>query len=145
MARTNKAPDAVGGRLAAAAGALRADAGTHYHTGGTVVQTGAADDVSSVEDVHTVHDGSNGGARTDAGTAVTPTTGRTRTTVAEPGSRQGLQPGWTRATVIVREDVLDVLKDLAYTNRVPLKEVIDDALSAYVDGIDRSALIHRNR
>jgi len=36
-------------------------------------------------------------------------------------SQEGLQENWTRATFIVREDLLEKLKDLAYTIELQLK------------------------
>lgn len=99
-----------------------------------------ADHVSTVtvaDDVHNVSDGPT------INPVEAKPAGRQRKTVAEPGARQGLQPGWTRATMIVREDVLDVLKDFAYTERLTLKEVLDQALTAFADSIDKTKLIHR--
>lgn len=101
-----------------------------------------ADHVSTVtvaDDVHNVIDGPT------INPVEAKPAGRQRKTVAEPGARQGLQPGWTRATMIVRDDLLDVLKDYAYTERRTLKDVVNDALQAYVEGIDRSTLIHRSK
>lgn len=47
-------------------------------------------------------------------------------------SQEGLQENWTRATFIVREDLLEKLKDLAYTNRTTIKEEINGALEEYL-------------
>ena len=63
--------------------------------------------------------------------------------LAGSSARNGLQPGWTRATVIVREDVLNTLRDYAYTERRTLKDVLDEALTAYVEEIDRAELLSR--
>lgn len=56
-------------------------------------------------------------------------------------SQEGLQENWTRATFIVREDLLDKLKDYAYTDRRTLKEVINEMIEDYLkdkDIIERS-------
>ena len=49
-------------------------------------------------------------------------------------TQQGLQDGWTRATFILRKQHLDKLKALAYWERKTIKEVIDEALGAYLKG-----------
>lgn len=49
-------------------------------------------------------------------------------------SQEGLQDGWTRATFILREDHLEKVKALAYWDRKKVKEVIDEALGAYLRG-----------
>lgn len=51
-----------------------------------------------------------------------------------PTVQRGLPTGWTRATFIVREDSLEQLKALAYYQRRPLKEVIEEALARYLRG-----------
>jgi len=53
---------------------------------------------------------------------------------AVKSTKQGLKAGWTRATFIVREDVLEHLKSLAYWERQELKAVVDQALSSYLKG-----------
>ena len=47
-------------------------------------------------------------------------------------SKTGLKDGWTRATFIVKESVLEKAKDLAYWERKKIQEVIDDALCSYI-------------
>lgn len=49
-------------------------------------------------------------------------------------SQEGLQDNWTRATFIVREDLLEKLKALAYTNRSKIKDEINNALEEYLEG-----------
>jgi len=49
-------------------------------------------------------------------------------------SQEGLQDGWTRATFILRKDRLEKVKALAYWDRKKVKEVIDEALGAYLRG-----------
>lgn len=60
--------------------------------------------------------------------------GRPRTINREytKSSQEGLQENWTRATFIVREDLLEKLKDLAYTNRTTIKDEINQALAEYL-------------
>ena len=47
-------------------------------------------------------------------------------------SKTGLKDGWTRATFIVKESVLEKTKDLAYWERKKIQEVINDALCSYI-------------
>jgi hypothetical protein len=49
-------------------------------------------------------------------------------------TQQGLRDGWTRATFILRKRHLEELKELAYWERRTIKEVIDEALRAYLQG-----------
>jgi hypothetical protein len=49
-------------------------------------------------------------------------------------TQRGLQDGWTRATFILRKHHLEKLKALAYWERKTIKEVIDEALAAYLEG-----------
>jgi hypothetical protein len=49
-------------------------------------------------------------------------------------SQKGLRNGWTRATFILRNDYLEKIKALAYWERKRVKEVIDEALEAYLKG-----------
>ena len=49
-------------------------------------------------------------------------------------SQEGLQDGWTRATFILRKDHVEKVKALAYWDRKKVKEVIDEALGAYLRG-----------
>ena len=44
----------------------------------------------------------------------------------------GLTEKWTRATFIVRRDLLNKLKDYAYTERVTLKEALENALHNFL-------------
>lgn len=47
-------------------------------------------------------------------------------------SQDGLREGLTRATFIVPEDTLAEIKEIAYNERRPLKEIIAEALRDYV-------------
>jgi hypothetical protein len=58
---------------------------------------------------------------------------------AVKSTRRGLKAGWTRATFIVREDVLEKFKSLAYWERQDLKDVVDRALSSYLKGKPESS------
>jgi hypothetical protein len=48
-------------------------------------------------------------------------------------SQEGLPENWTRATFIVREDLLDKVKDLAYWDRRQVKEIVNESLEAYIN------------
>ncbi len=47
---------------------------------------------------------------------------------------KGLQDGWTRATFVVRKEYLNKLKAVSYWDRKKMKEVIDEALGAFLKG-----------
>jgi hypothetical protein len=47
---------------------------------------------------------------------------------------KGLQDGWTRATFVLRKDYLKKLKAVSYWERKKMKEVINEALGAYLKG-----------
>lgn len=135
MGRPRKTPDAVGGnksrRLAAAAGGIQTGS-----SGDSVNMDETAPEAETPQPAE-----QPGPISLPAQPAAGP--GRQRSTIAEPGPRQGLQPGWTRATVIVRDDLLTTLKDYAYTHRTTLKDLVNDALAAYVDGLDLTGLLHK--
>ena len=62
--------------------------------------------------------------------------GRPRTIYREyeKTSQEGLQDNFTRATFIVREDLLKKLKDYAYTERKTLKDVVNKMLAEFLEG-----------
>lgn len=62
--------------------------------------------------------------------------GRPRTIYREyeKSSQEGLQDPFTRATFIVREDLLKKLKDYTYTERQSLKDTVNKMLELYLDG-----------
>jgi hypothetical protein len=47
-------------------------------------------------------------------------------------SSKGLPKGWTRATFIVREDLVNKVKRAAYWDRRQIKDLVTDALDAYL-------------
>jgi hypothetical protein len=47
-------------------------------------------------------------------------------------SSKGLPKGWTRATFIVRQDLLHKVKRAAYWDRKQIKDVLTEALDAYL-------------
>ena len=51
-------------------------------------------------------------------------------------SQEGLQENWTRATFIMREDLLKRLKDYGYTDRRSLKDIMVEMVEAFLDGKD---------
>jgi hypothetical protein len=48
-------------------------------------------------------------------------------------AHQGLRPGWTRATFIVKEGTVQQLKAVAYWDRKELKRVVEEAFRAYLE------------
>ena len=75
--------------------------------------------VPSKQSVH--HKPQNGGTRRNSRVITT-------------ASQEGLPDGWIRATFIVQEHQLAQIKALAYWERKQIKEVITEALSAYLAG-----------
>ena len=61
-------------------------------------------------------------------------TGRPRVNTRDitKSSQEGLPEGWTRATFIMREPLLEKLKDVAYWDRKQVKEVVNEAVEAYL-------------
>lgn len=51
-------------------------------------------------------------------------------------SQKGLQDGWSRATFILKKEYIDKLKALSYWERTTIKEIIDEALSGYLQDKD---------
>lgn len=51
-------------------------------------------------------------------------------------SQEGLPDNWTRATFILREDLLKRLKNYSYTDRRSLKEIMNEMIEAYLQGKD---------
>jgi hypothetical protein len=49
-------------------------------------------------------------------------------------SQKGLIDGWTRDTFILRKDYLEKIRALAYWERKKIKDVLDEALSSYLEG-----------
>lgn len=49
-------------------------------------------------------------------------------------SQKGLTDGWTRDTFILRKNYLEKIRALAYWERKKIKDVLDEALGAYLKG-----------
>ncbi len=62
--------------------------------------------------------------------------GRPRTIYREyeKTSQEGLRDGYTRATFIVREDLLKKLKDYTYTERKKLKDTVNEMIAEFLEG-----------
>lgn len=71
--------------------------------------------------------------------------GRPRTNFREvtKSSQEGLPENWTRATFIVRESHLETLKDYAYTQRMTIRDALDQALEQYLE--DKQVIARRVR
>jgi hypothetical protein len=52
--------------------------------------------------------------------------------IPQKSSQKGLGRGWTRATFIVQEELLEQLKILAHWERVTIKDLVSDALKNYL-------------
>jgi len=59
---------------------------------------------------------------------------KTVTRAATKTRQDGLQRGWIRATFIMRESHVERLKAMAYWERRLLKEIVDEAISGYLQG-----------
>jgi len=55
----------------------------------------------------------------------------------EKSSQEGTKNDETRATFIVKEELLEKLKDIAYWDREMIKAVVGEALSQYVDNWEK--------
>lgn len=49
-------------------------------------------------------------------------------------AKKGLKPGWSRYTLIVRDEYLERIKALAYWDRKDIKDVVDEAIQSYLKG-----------
>lgn len=47
-------------------------------------------------------------------------------------AHKGLKDGWTRATLIIREDHLDMLKAVAYLERIDIKDLVESICNNYI-------------
>lgn len=63
--------------------------------------------------------------------------------VRENGVQNGLPADWTRATFLIRCDQLQKLKDYAYTERITLKEALENALDEFLGDINDDDLLHK--
>jgi len=52
--------------------------------------------------------------------------------ISSSTSSKGLPKGWTRATFIVRKDLVHKVKRAAYWDRRQIKDVVTEALDAYL-------------
>jgi hypothetical protein len=64
---------------------------------------------------------------------ITPDKPRPRRVSNADTKHAGLQTGWTRASFIVREEWLHKIKTLAYWERRGIKDILDEAFSAYLE------------
>lgn len=49
------------------------------------------------------------------------------------GVQDGLPEEWTRASFIIRVETLERLKDMAYTDRIKIKDALDMILNDYLE------------
>ena len=78
-------------------------------------------------------------------TPETPKIGRPRNEriVRDNPVQEGLTPEYTRATFIVEVELLEKLKNHAYTERLSLKDLINKILKEYLETIDDETLLRR--
>lgn len=53
--------------------------------------------------------------------------------IRDSGSQKGLPKDLTRQTLIVRVDQIETLKNYAYTERLRLKQVVEEAFKEYIE------------
>lgn len=53
--------------------------------------------------------------------------------VYEKSSKEGLKDNYTRATFIVREDLLEKLKNLAWYERKTIKDTVNEMIEEYLE------------
>lgn len=58
---------------------------------------------------------------------------KTNTRVISKTSQEGTKEGETRATFIVSEQSLEKIKNISYWQRLSIKDVVNDALSEYLE------------
>ena len=64
--------------------------------------------------------------------------------VRDNPAQEGLTADYIRATFIVEVELLETLKDYAYTERLSIKDVINEALRSFVDSkVDKQSLLHK--
>ena len=52
--------------------------------------------------------------------------------LSEDTLKKGLPTGWTRTTMVIREDFLEKLKDVAYWERANVKDLFDEILENFI-------------
>ncbi len=63
---------------------------------------------------------------------------RTHKRVLTKSSQENLPENWTRATFILREDLLAAFKDQVAQEGLTIKEAINDAIAQYLSGGNES-------
>ena len=63
---------------------------------------------------------------------------KTSTRIIEKSSQEGIRDGYTRATFIVNEALLDKFKAIAYWDRALIKNMINTALEDYVTRYEKT-------
>lgn len=56
--------------------------------------------------------------------------------LSEDTLKKGLPSGWTRTTMVIREDFLEKLKDVAYWERANVKDLFDEILEKFFSSRD---------
>lgn len=68
--------------------------------------------------------------------------------IREKGAQYGLTPDMTRATLIIKIETLERLKDYAFTKRLKMKDVVSDIIDDYLDRYEKenpeNPILHRN-
>ena len=58
--------------------------------------------------------------------------------IREDGVEKGLRPGQTRATFIMQKTTLKMIKDYAHTERITIREALDEIISSYIKGLEKN-------
>ncbi len=51
--------------------------------------------------------------------------------LSEDTLKKGLPSGWTRTTIVIREEFLEKLKDIGYWERANVKDLLDEILENF--------------
>lgn len=54
-----------------------------------------------------------------------------------PTNKRGLKLGWTRKTMVIRDETLERLENYCYTERLEMKQAVDDILSSFLDEYEK--------
>jgi hypothetical protein len=73
----------------------------------------------------------SGGANRPTASVISTSTSSITASSATTSSK-GLPEGWTRATFIVRQDLVEKVKRAAYWDRKQIKDLVTEALDAYL-------------
>lgn len=48
-----------------------------------------------------------------------------------PSSKLGVPKGWRKATIVIRDDYHERLKEMSYWEKIPIKDILDAVLESF--------------